>query len=423
MRNKKRLLILVVLSIYLGFSLYNLFFSPEGVKTLVKLYLYEFAHIKSVAIHKVEGNIVKGVRANDIQLSGIPGIDPKIIVKIQEASVSLPDFNFARAQVKVINGRIELPTGTPLIFQGTYKNKTVDANIYASSIDLQSTVGLFPDAGILKNLSGLVINPDIYIKGSWLENRISGKGIVEKAAFNNFTLVDCPVNFDGTLKKPKDKFTVEGRIVLGQGIFSIKKTGITIQSAKIIYSGDPKKPSFDAKGDTLIGDTKINIVYKGTLDKPDLRLTSEPSLPQDALLIMLVTGEPWKGMGSSIERGQLSPDLARDFLDYVLLGGSGSKLAKKLGISDISFKYDAESKGIKATTSVTDKIGIIYGIEQNKPDGKPETTQYDIGAELKVTDSISLSGETQINQKNLQVPQSEEPKANDKILLKYKTKF
>jgi len=143
------------------------------------------------------------------------------------------------------------------------------------------------------------------------------------------------------------------------------------------------------------------------------------------LLVMLATGQPWKGMESSYQSGQLNPDLARDFLDYFLLGGSGSKLAKKLGISEVSFKYDAASQGIKATSPITDKIGVIYGVEQTKPSGENQavTTQYDVGAKLKFTDSLSLTGETQINKQDAQTVPGEQPKPEDKVILKYEFKF
>ena len=425
MKNKIKILVFGVLFIYLCFCLYNLLYTSKGAKTLVKLYLYEFAGIKNVAVGRITGNIAQGLKAEDIQLSGIKGINPSIVVKIHQASLFIPYFNPAHLVLKISNGKVDLFLGNSLIFAGSYADHMWVINLYTSSIDLRSVVGLFPNAGIFNNLSGIVEQPDIYITGSWLKNKISGKFIVRKAFFNRFILEDCPVNFKGVVERLNKEFSVKGEVGLREGNFYFKKTQITLQAGKIIYSGNPKEPSFDLKGDSLIGETKINIIYKGSFKKPDLRLTSDPDLPQQVLLIMLATSEPWKGMESSYQSGQLNPDLARDFLDYFLLGGSGSKLAKKLGISEVSFKYDAASQGIKATSPITDKIGVIYGVEQTKPSGENQavTTQYDVGAKLKFTDSLSLTGETQINKQDAQTVPGEQPKPEDKVILKYEFKF
>ena len=92
-------------------------------------------------------------------------------------------------------------------------------------------------------------------------------------------------------------------------------------------------------------------------------------------------------------------------------------------ISEISFKFDKETKGIEIKKNVTEKVEAGYGVEQTqKLDGNIETKQK-VSGEYKVTDSISVGAERGITQEKNNGTTQDTQKANDKVTIKFKKEF
>ncbi len=420
----KKIFILIFVLILLLSALGAWFLlSSSALVKITPLLLIKYVDPQDISIAKIEGNLLHGAKFKDITIDRFRGIAQGISAKIQEINFSFPNLKLEGITLKVTNGRLELSKETPVIFQGVYQNKTLDFNIYASTIDLKRISVLFPNISVLNNIRGTVVNPDIYVKGRWLDKKISGEFMVRDGFYKEFKLAECFVTVNCTLKKIKNELSIVGNVDLKQGVLTIRKTNIQIEGGRIILAENLKDSFFDLKGFSLIDDTKINIVFKGTLYNPDLRLTSDPRLPKDTLLLMLATGRRWQDLKSPTPAGEFNINVIKDFIDYFVLGGSASNFAKSLGISDISLTYTTESKGIKATSPVSDKLGVTYGVEQKQPQGKPAATQYDVGAELKVTDTVSVEAERTVKQQSDQITGAEQQQPDDKILLKFKKKF
>lgn len=412
------LLILVLLALGAWFLL-----SSSALEKITPILLIKYVGLQDISIAKTEGNLLRGAKFKDIQINKFKRFASGTPAKIQEINFSFPNLKLEGITLKVTNGRLELSKEAPVIFQGVYQNKTLDFNIYASAIDLKRLSVLFPNISVLNNIRGTAVNSDLYIKGPWLDKKITGEFIVREGFYKEFKLAECFVTVNCALKNIKNKLSLIGNIDLKQGVLTIRKTDIQIEGGRIILTENLKDSIFDLKGFSVIEDTKINIVFKGTLYNPDLRLTSDARLPKDTLLLMLATGRKWQDLKSSTPGGELNVNVIKDFIDYFVLGGSASNFAKALGINDISLTYTPESKGIKATSPISEKLGVTYGVEQNQPQGKPAATQYDLGAELKVTDTVSVEAERTIKQQSGQISGAEQQQSDDTILLKYKKKF
>jgi autotransporter translocation and assembly factor TamB len=272
----------------------------------------------------------------------------------------------------------------------------------------------------------MIGNLDVYIKGSFLEPQLSGELQIETLSHNGFSITNCPVALNLQLTDIKDELKIFGTISLSSAtITGPKETSVNLQESSIMFNGDPEKPSFDLKGDSTVAGTKINIVLKGTLKKPELKLTSEPPLPQEQLLVMLATGKGWKGAGQSLGSGHVSADLAADFIDYFAFGGMGSKIAKQLGISEVSLKFDKETRGIELKKEITDKSVLTYGVEQAQTKEKETSVTQTVGGEYKVTEAVSVEAEREFKQNNTaeQTQEQDKPQTEDKVLLKYKKEF
>ncbi|KPK39110.1 MAG: hypothetical protein AMJ78_08970 [Omnitrophica WOR_2 bacterium SM23_29] len=420
-----RLIIFIVILIFLfSFFAYFLFFTTKGSAFLTKKVISKYVDSDRIDIKKIDGTLSRTLIFQDIEIKDLEGLPQGSLIKIQELEVNFMPFNREKLNLEIHNGRLKMPASEPILFYGSYQNGSLDINVYSKYVDVRDTLDLFAEGTALKKISGTIGDLDVYIKGSFIEPKLNGKFEIKRLTRNGFSIVDCPGLFDIILKDIKGELKAYGEIVLKSGIVSGPKTAvIKLQQSKILFDGDTKKPRLDFKGSSTVENTKINIVLKGTFDAPDLKLSSEPPVPQEWLLVMLATGKSWKGVEGALSKGELSADLAKDFIDYFIFSGSGGKIAKKFGISDISLKLDSATKGVKIKKELSDKSELTYGVEQLQTKEEKPTTTHQVGGEYKITESISVGGEKELRQDDKTEQTQDKTKTNDKIFLKYKKEF
>ncbi|MBM3248335.1 MAG: hypothetical protein FJZ10_02795 [Candidatus Omnitrophica bacterium] len=435
----KKFIVLVITIVIVLFSLsaasacYFLLTS-KGSGFITKFALSKFAGSNDIQFAQAEGMLARKLSIYDIEIKNIKGLSGENVLKIQRLDIYFASFGIRGLNIEVDNGRLRLADSDAILFYGKYIKKDLDFNVYSRRVDIGGLRDLFSANNTLENLSGSVSDLDVSIKGALNESKLIGNMQIDKLAKNGFSMIGCPVSFKIDLKDISDKLELHGEVVLKSGTVQGPKTKAKLSPSKIIFSGDPMKPRLDVRAISTIERVKIDIELKGTIEEPDLKLTSEPARSQERLLIMLATGKSWTATETSLFQQKPSLGVAKDFIDYFILGGQGSNLASKLGISDVSLKYEKQTKGIEAKKMVTDKTSVIYGIEQeikeNDSQGKKETQStitQKIGGEYNITDNISVGGEKELKSqqqnKNIQQPQQEADPANDKIYLKYKTEF
>lgn len=399
-----------------------LFFTTNGSSFVTKLVLSRYTESKNIDVKKIDGRLSEKLFFRDIEIKDLEGLPKGSVIRIQKLEVDFTSFSLEGLNIDIENGRLRLPLSEPVLFYGSYKDGSLDINVYSKQVSVNDFLDLSVETKTLGKVSGTISDVDIYVEGSFFKPMLRGEFLIDKLLRNGFSLTNCPGIFAVILDDIKSELKVIGDLTLKSAKLSGAKTAIiTLQQSKIIFSGNPKKPSLDIKGNSIVEGAKINIVLKGTIDKPDLKLTSEPSMPQGRLLVMLVTGKSWKST-EQLGKGEIPVDLARDFVDYLLFGGAGSKIAQRFGISDVSVKYDAKTKGVGIQKDVTDKAKIKYGVEQTQTETKTNNVNHKVGGSYKITDEIEVEGEKGIKKsKNGQT--EEDTKTNDKISVKYKKEF
>jgi len=123
----------------------------------------------------------------------------------------------------------------------------------------------------------------------------------------------------------------------------------------------------------------------------------------------------------------MTADLAKDALDFFLLGGLWTKLSRRLGIEAVSLKYEPEAKGVAIKKAVGESLSVTYGAEQTgAPQEKIETKQQ-VSVEKKVGQSGAIQLEAEKTLQPLQDEAKDEPlkkePADDSVWLKYKKRF
>lgn len=428
MRKKPLLIFVAVITgviFLLSAALFYLVGTTKGSQFLTRFGLSRYVEPEEINIQETKGSLLRGITFKNIEFRDVKGFPPGSIIKIQTLEVVVTSLGLEGITAKVTNGRLKLPSSDPILFYGKYEQGLLNLNVYTKRADVRAILDAFPEGDALKKLSGTVSDFDVYIKGTLFQPMIKGMFTVETLYRKGFSMKDCPVVFEVNLKDIKDNLKVYGEITLKKGTVSGRKTAkVELRESKIFFSGNPTIPSLDVKGTSYVEKTTINIVLRGTMEAPEIKLTSEPPKTETQLLLMLATGRSWKSAEGTLRTGKLSPDIVSDFVDYFVFAGRGSKVAQHLGVSELSLIYDEQKKGIAVKKTLSDKVEASYGIEQAQQKKEQKaTTTHKVGGEVKATESISVGVEREVQQDESKDTQGTELQTKDKIYLKYKKEF
>jgi len=417
------ILFIICLSLIVFLTRY-LFFTPRGSLFVVKSALSGFIQPEDVDIKTVEGSLSNTLSLQDLEIGDLEGLPEGSVVKIQKLQAYLSSFSPAGLNIDVQNGKLLIPRWEPVFFYGGYHNASLAFDVYAKYLSVRDILDLFTQAASLKNLSGRISEADVFVKGSFREPLLSGRFHIEELSRGGFAMKDCRGDFELRLRDIKDNLKLYGEVSLKKAVLSGENTAVIIlRQGKILFDGDAKNPSFNLEAASDVEGTRINVVLRGNASNPDLRLSSEPMLPQERLLIMLATGKSWSGAETSLSKGQVSVDLAKDFIDYFVFSGTGSKIAQQLGLSAISVKYDGKAKGIGVKKDILGRAEASYSIEQAQGEAKSPQTAQKMGGEYKITENISLEAQKELKQESSANQTQDSQKPDDKIMLKFKREF
>lgn len=422
---KSRVLMIILISGAIIISaVYYFIFTAAGSTFIAKKALKGYAGAREIDIRETNGALSEKLIFKDIEITNLKWLPAGSIIKIQKFEAEVNSFSLKGVYVDIFNARLLIPGTDIILFSGTHQDGELDFNIYSSMVDFRQVFDLFVKNNMLKKISSQISEFDVYIKGRIFSPELSGSFYVQKFSRNGFSLSDSKGTIDLKIRGEVDDFNVTGTIFLSGGVVSGYKTAIIkLDNGKIMFSGDPKNPLFDVKGSAKVADTKIDISLKGTLSKPELKLSSDPSRPQEHLLIMLATGKSWEGLDKPLGKGEIPADIANDFMDYFIFSGTGSKIAEKYGITDISLSLERGRAGAEVRKAITENIEAGYGIEQSQKDAGAKDATHKITGEYKVTESISAGLEREIKQNGKTDKEKEATQTDDKVLLKYKKGF
>lgn len=246
----------------------------------------------------------------------------------------------------------------------------------------------------------LILGDAVRFKGYGLTTRIIGKVAVDET--------------------PKHPPLAQGELQLVDGKYKAYGQDLTIKTGRLIFTGGPvTKPGIDILAIRKPReDIQVGVQVRGTLDKPQLTLTSQPAMPREQQLSWLLFGQPLE-QNSSANQGII----ASAALSLGLSGGGyiANKIGKNLGIDTVS--VGAPSGGGSAVAAdpyaitgsqaaqgtpgaasgsqaaqltlgkyLTPKLFVSYGVSLFQP-GQTFRLRYDLGHGFKVqTESGASNG-------------------------------
>lgn len=420
LRTKIILILLPILLLWgLCYGVYYLLFTPTGSQFLVRKVLEHYTLDQQVQFESVEGDLIHGITFNNLILRDLDELPKDTELRIQNFSVRVESLRRTGITSKIVNARLRLPVSEPLVINGTVDHGRLAGTIFSRGLDVREIIGYLPKNPHTRNLEGLIKELDVNISGDLAMPVVTGSLFIDNMDNGEFELEEVPVTFELQRKARLVTEQMFGRIRFDSGNVMSKRTIIKLKPSHLYFSGTPKNPRLDINGFSRISKVDITIAIRGDLKEPRILLSSVPSLPDEMLLLMVATGKRWSGLSQSIESGEVSPALAKDFVQYLFFGGRGNFIADKFGLSDFSFSVTADKQEVGATKQVTDNLELKYqvGRETNGESATSTTTQT-VGSEVRVTNRITLD-----LKKEFENGGTPENTGDAEIMLKFKTSF
>jgi len=414
--------ILIMLSV----SFYFLF-TPQGSEQAVRQMLNHQIGHDELLIGETQGNLIEGLTFSHLELTGLEAFPEGSVLKIQKLFLRSASLNPADFIVEVENVRLLLPNADPIVLTGQYRQGQMNFNLYSKSFSVRDVLEYFSEYTVLREIFGFVSGVDLLITGPLNAPVIKGEFSIETLTYHKITLTEAPIAISFDVKPHEEALNIQGEIQISGGRVQTNKTVINLEKSLISLNDDLDNPSFHIKGRCVIDQVKIAIALDGTYHNLELMLTSEPSLTREHLMLMLATGKRWKGAEQTLEKAKLSPDLAKDFIDYFFFTGKGEGFAKRFGLHDVSVTYRQNERGLSGKKSVTNNIDLGYAIQKKVGEtGETAVTTQTVSGEVKMTEHISVDLEKELGPTQ-DAGASGQPSSHEggeqKIFLKYKKSF
>jgi len=392
-----------------------------GASFVVRSVVRDIMGAADYKIAGIDGSLGRHLVIKDLEISRFKGRLPQdLIVRISKIDVffSVP---FPKGlNVEIHNGRLILPDSGNVVLDGALQDGVFEGDVFGKDIHLGDVRRFAPAVKELTDLRGLVDRLECHLKVSTQRFAVEGKAHVAEIQGSRFVLQNCPLGFLWEYAKSNGSRASVG--IYG-GQLELPHAAIVLKPGRIILADGPRDVRLDLRGFSQVENVSISIHLQGTLKEPKLRFDSDPSMPQERLLVMLLTGKSWQSAEKSLSEGGVSADLIKDTLDFLFFGGKVTDLAHALGVSDIHLEIDQNKKGVGLGTQITTRARLNYTVSQQ--DGSSGNVSMTQKAALvyKVADHLSVEGEKEMRSEESIANTTQLPKTNDAVFLKYKQNF
>ncbi|MGB0210686.1 translocation/assembly module TamB domain-containing protein [Algiphilus sp.] len=291
------------------------------------------------------------VTGSDFQAANLPEVSAWIS----------PDLRIRVAERVEIRGTVTVPRARiePQKFSGGGgEGPHADQVFVDDDGEVEVRTGLPVDARIT-----LALGDAVSLTGYGLETRLAGSITV--------------------IEEPNRVTRARGALTLEEGRYDAYGQRLRIERGRIVFAGGPvAQPGLDFEAvRNPAEDITVGVRVRGTIEKPEFELFSDPPMTQNEQLSWLVLGRPPPEGGPS--EGDSSA-LAAAALALGLSGGDwlAREIGGKIGVDEISVGAADSEDSSQARLTVGKYIGtrlyISYGVSLFQP-GHIFTMRYDLG--------------------------------------------
>ena len=383
---------------------------------------------KEVVVDRLTGSTGEGTFSAILVAAMKPGNDTAPDTMELTGEVHLGDAESVRDR-KAADGRPLRARPVPVRQAGEHAaDVTGELDLFGTYADSQLNVNArIPDARVVvtklpdKKLPALKANPDVLLYHPGERPHPPGKEPeevdAEQQAIKQATLqvhahldlqhlyvkaedfefpVVSTINFEYDAKHP-DQPTADGTVRVPQGSFSALGRRFTIQNALITETGgDIADPELEVKARFENSQAAVTINVSGSAQDPQIQMTSNPPMDQDAIAFFLATGRI-QGRATQQGGGVDLSSAATSVLGGLLFGQVRKSLANVLPVDVLTIETGAG--GSVSQASIGKYIGdrVFIGYRQRLTPAPGENTAE---GRIEYEISRSLSGEATVGEKN-----------------------
>jgi hypothetical protein len=223
-----------------------------------------------------------------------------------------------------MRGDVQLDVSGPLERLAVKGTTGLTGGYYTGNIDFLGTIGS-SSAPVSEGVNFLFSFPDPPLKNAALDIKIT---TIEPFRIRN-NLIRGVLRPELSLKGTGELPFLVGTIYIDPSRVLLPSGRLQIQSGLLSFlAGKPDRPQLDLLAQSKVLGYDINVVTQGPLNDPVITLSSNPALPNDDLLLLLLTGQPPKqDLAGDIKFSaatNVMVYLGRDFLSKWLDDESGA---------------------------------------------------------------------------------------------------
>lgn len=182
----------------------------------------------------------------------------------------------------------------------------------------------------------------------------------KNVSFKGFGLKSDLIGKISTSAQTGKPLVINGQLVLENGEFEAYKQVLTIEQGQLLFLGTPDNPGIQFKASRKIEEIKVGVIADGSLANPSLRLFSEPTMPDEEVVALLLTGRSLKSLSQQEGNALANAAISLGVSEANRLAG---KIADALGIKNINIttKTKADSTRVDIGTQINDRLSVGFG--------------------------------------------------------------
>ncbi len=321
-----------------------------GAKIATTCMIKSYVPFCDVTIGSYEGTIEKGLVLKEVTIKHIPTMKEGA-VHIQELYVQIPLIHWDQVSVKVTNGRLDIGSADPIVFNGSMVKNQIKGNCYTHSMDAHQVLSALGYDDLAKNLYGFMSNLDFTVDGVVGAMHFTGHFFVDKIVYRDTTVKDGFSRLDLTVKSLGVTPSMTGFIIMDSALVQTNKINIDLTTSKVDFKEDVVNPLLDIHGSSQVEDIDIDMAIKGSLQRPRLTFNSDPPMPEEEIIAVLVTGKKWSEIDNEWSQGI---GLRRKLTDAFNVGMEVQEMPSQPG-HDQALGY---SRIIEGQVNLTDKFSL-----------------------------------------------------------------
>ncbi|MGB7398122.1 MAG: translocation/assembly module TamB domain-containing protein [Candidatus Macondimonas sp.] len=183
----------------------------------------------------------------------------------------------------------------------------------------------------------------------------------EKVRFEGFGL-KADITGQLSLREGPGTLPVASGELLLNGRYRAYGQDLTIERGRILYTGVPlDSPGLDLRASRRFQEQTVGVEVRGLVQQPDVKVFSQPLLPQSDALAYLVLGRPLNQAsgddGAAMNRAAAAIGLA---------GGEllAQRIGNRFGVQDVEIKNtgDAATSELSVGRYITPRLYVSYGV-------------------------------------------------------------